>query len=62
MNLIYSDRKPISSCLRPEACVGIAWEGAQGIFFRVIQIFYIFTVVYKFVKNYKDVFLMGAFY
>lgn len=46
--------------------MGIVQEGAQGIFFMVIKIFCILTVVvitlvYKFVKNNRNVFFMGAF-
>lgn len=66
MNRIYSDRKPTSRYVRPEACVGIVQEGAQGIFFMVIKIFctltvVVITLVYKFVKNNRNVFFMGAF-
>lgn len=66
MNWIYSDRKPTNRYVRPEACVGIVQEGAQGIFFMVIKIFctltvVVITLVYKFVKNNRNVFFMGAF-
>lgn len=46
--------------------MGIVQEGAQGIFFMVIKIFctltvVVITLVYKFVKNNRNVFFMGAF-